>query len=56
MLEKDKTLLEMKIDDYKMPSLFNKIFKSMKKNGVVEITTSKVKEKLMTNFASEWLD
>ena len=47
----DESLYEVRLDSYTLPSLMIKILKSMKKNGVVEVKTSKV-EKLMTNFAN----
>jgi len=39
-----------------MPSLLIKLIKSMKKNSVVEMTTTKVEEKLHKNFKSDFLD
>lgn len=53
---KDPSLLKVKIDTYTMPSLLNKVFKSMKKNMVVTLTTTRVKDKLLTNFTSDFLD
>jgi hypothetical protein len=45
----------MRLDAYLLPSLLIKIIKSMKKNGVVEVTTSRI-DKLHSNFASDFLD
>lgn len=41
-----------KLDDYELPSLITKIIKTMKKNGVVEVTTTRI-DKLMSNFENE---
>lgn len=53
---KDPSLLKLKLDTYVLPSLLNKVFKSMKKNMVVTLTTTRVKDKLHTNFTSEFLN
>lgn len=47
----DESLYEVRLDSYTLPSLMIKILKSMKKNGVVEVYTSRV-DKLKTNFAN----
>lgn len=52
----DPTLLHVKLDNYILPSLLQKLMKSLKKNQVVTMTTTKIKEKLHTNFKSEFLD
>lgn len=38
----DGELYAVKLDDYNLPSLMIKILKSMKKNGVVEVTTNRL--------------
>lgn len=49
-LEKiDGDLYHIRLDDYVLPSLMIKIIKSMKKNGVVEVTTNRM-DKLHSNF------
>lgn len=53
---KDPSLLKIKLDTYVLPSLLNKVFKSMKKNMVVTLTTTRVKDKLHTNFTSHFLN
>ena len=47
----DESLYEVRLDSYTLPSLMIKILKSMKKNGVVEVYTSRA-DKLKTNFAN----
>ena len=54
-LTEDETLITMRIDDYQMPSLLIKLIKSMKKNSVVEMTTTRI-DKLHRNFTSTFLD
>ncbi len=39
-----------------MPSILQKLLKSMKKNMVVSMTTTRVKDKLHSNFVSDWLN
>jgi hypothetical protein len=46
----------MRIDNYQMPSILQKMLKSMKKNQVAVLTTTRVKDKLHTNFVSDFLD
>jgi len=48
----DEQLYTLKLDLYELPSLVLKVIKSMKKNGVVEVVTTKL-EKLKTNFPNE---
>lgn len=48
--------MKMKLDEYKLPSLLNKVFKSMKKNMVVTLMTTRIKDKLHTNFISDFLN
>ena len=52
----DPTLLKLQMDSYTLPSLLQKLFKSMKKNTVVTMVTTKVTEKLHTNFTSDFLN
>jgi hypothetical protein len=54
-LTEDATLITARIDDYKMPSLLIKLIKSMKKNSVAEMTTTRI-DKLHRNFPSAFLD
>lgn len=51
-IEKAEGLFTVRLDTYTLPSLLIKILKSMKKNGAVEIQTSRI-DKLKTNFANE---
>ena len=51
-IEKAEGLFTVRLDTYTLPSLLIKILKSMKKNGAIEIKTSRI-EKLKTNFANE---
>ena len=51
----DPSLLCLKIDAYRLPSLLNKMIKSMKKNQVAILTTTRI-DKLHTNFPSDFLD
>lgn len=53
---KDESLLELRLDNYVLPSLLQKFIKSLKKNTVATMTTTRVKDKLHTNFKSEFLD
>jgi len=55
-LLKDTSLIKLKMDTYTLPSLLQKLFKSMKKNTVATMTTTKVNEKLRTNFTSDFLN
>jgi len=55
ILTDDQTLITARIDDYKLPSLLIKLIKSMKKNSVAEMTTTKI-DKLHRNFTSAFLD
>jgi hypothetical protein len=52
---KDETLLALRLDNYVLPSILQKMLKSMKKNQVAELTTTRV-DKLHTNFPSSFLD
>lgn len=54
-LLKDPSLITYKINSYTLPSLFNKVIKSLKKNSVVEVTSTNI-TKLKSNFKSEWFD
>lgn len=51
----DPSLLTVRIDDYKLPSILIKLVKSLKKNSVVVMETTRI-DKLHKNFASEFLD
>lgn len=51
----DETLMSYKLDEYKVPSLLTKLIKSMKKNMVVEMTTTCL-ERIHTNFKSDFFD
>ena len=53
-LEKAEGLYTIRMDTYCLPSLMIKMIKSMKKNGVLEVTTTRI-DKLKTNFANEEL-
>ena len=53
---KDDTLVKLKLDHYILPSILQKMFKSMKKNMVVTLTTTRVTDKLHTNFTSDFLN
>ena len=55
-LIKDESLIKLQLDHYILPSLLQKVIKSMKKNMVVTMTTTLVKEKLHTNFVSDWMN
>lgn len=48
-------LYTLRLDSYTLPSLMIKIIKSMKKNGVVEVSTTRT-DKMLGNFASDFLD
>ena len=52
--EVDSTLFKMRLDSYELPSLIIKVIKTMKKNGVTTIETTRI-DKLHTNFKSELL-
>lgn len=49
-------MIKLRLDDYVLPSLLQKLMKSIKKNGVVTMITTRVKDKLHTNFVSDWLN
>lgn len=51
-LLEDPSLITYKINSYTLPSLFNKVIKSLKKNSVVEVTSTNI-AKLKSNFKSE---
>ena len=53
-LEAQTDLFRIALDSYEMPSLMIKIIKSMKKSGVVEVTTTRI-EKMRSNFPNEAL-
>lgn len=55
-LLQDKTMLTLRLDEYILPSILQKVYKTIKKNQVVELTTTRVTDKLHTNFASPFLD
>lgn len=55
-LLKDPNMLKLKLDTYVLPSLLQKMFKSMKKNMCVTLTTNEVTRKLHTNFTSDFLN
>ena len=55
VLLEDPTLITYKIDSYTLPSLFIKVLKSLKKNSVVEATSTNI-SKLRSNFKSPWFD
>ena len=48
-------MVTFKLDAYTLPSLVRKVIKSMKKNEVCELITTKV-DKLRNNFANEHFD
>ena len=50
----DNTLFKLRLDSYELPSLIIKVIKTMKKNGVTTISTTRI-DKLRTNFKSETL-
>lgn len=52
----DPTLIKHKLDTYTMPSLLQKAFKGMKKNSVITLTTTRINDKLRTNFVSDFLN
>jgi hypothetical protein len=54
-LLENPTLITYKIDSYTLPSLFIKVLKSLKKNSVVEVTSTNI-IKLKSNFKSPWFD
>lgn len=52
-LEKeDSSIFKIRLDSYSLPSLIPKVMKTMKKNGITEITTTRI-EKLHSNFVNE---
>ena len=53
-LDAQSDLFRIGLDSYELPSLMIKIIKSMKKSGVVEVTTIRV-EKMRSNFPNEAL-
>lgn len=48
--------MKLRLDNYVLPSILQKFVKSLKKNSVATMTTTRVKDKLHTNFKSEFLD
>jgi len=55
-LESQKqSVLTVRLDTYILPSLIIKVIKSMKKNGVIECTSTCL-EKLQTNFPNDYFD
>jgi hypothetical protein len=48
-------IITTRIDEYNLPSLLNKLIKSLKKNQVVEMTTTRI-DKIHKNFPSQWFD
>lgn len=50
----EASLWSLRIDSYSLPSLMIKILKTMKKNGVVEVRTTRV-AKMQSNFANEMI-
>lgn len=48
------SIFTVTLDEYELPSLFIKIIKSMKKSGVVEVTSTRM-DKILTNFPNEKL-
>lgn len=48
-------IITTRIDEYNLPSLLIKLIKSLKKNQVAEMTTTKV-DKIHKNFPSTWFD
>lgn len=55
MESQKQSLLTVRLDTYTLPSLIIKIIKSMKKNGVIECTSTCI-EKLQTNFSNDCFD
>jgi len=53
---KDDTMIKLRMNQYIMPSILQKLLKSMKKNMVVTMTTNRIKDKLHSNFVSDWLN
>jgi hypothetical protein len=51
----DPTLLTLRIDEYNLPSVLIKLIKSMKKNQVAVMETTRL-DKLHKNFASPMFD
>ena len=51
-LNAQEDLVRIALDSYELPSLFIKVIKSMKKSGVVEVTTTRM-DKIRTNFPNE---
>ena len=51
-LDSQKDLVRTVLDSYELPSLLIKVIKSMKKSGVVEVTTTRM-DKIRTNFPNE---
>lgn len=51
----DPSLVTYKIDSYQFPGLLIKLLKSMKKNSVVQLVSTRM-DKLRTNFKSEFFD
>jgi hypothetical protein len=48
----DASLYQVKLNSYTLPSILIKLIKSTKKNGCVEMTTTRL-EKVKTNFKSD---
>ena len=53
---KDDKMIKCRLNQYILPSILQKLIKSMKKNMVVTMTTNKIKDKLHSNFVSDWLN
>ena len=51
-VEKAADLWSVRLDAYPLPSLMIKVIKSMKKNGVCEVKTTRI-PKMKTNFPNE---
>jgi len=48
----DKELFTVRLDEYELPSLLIKVIKTMKKNGVTSIATTRI-DKIITNFPND---
>jgi hypothetical protein len=48
----DSELFTVRIDEYELPSLLIKVIKTMKKNGVTSVSTTRM-DKMISNFANE---
>ena len=51
LLKVDQEVLTTRLDSYELPSLIMKVLKTMKKNGVTQVSTTRI-DKLRTNFAN----